>query len=217
MIEELKEYNRIFLLNDRNGKEINGKNYIYHEGRKNIIISAPHAVKQVREGKIKKSDYLTGVLAIYLARKTNCSYFVRVSNANDDPNYPIGITKTQVENLYLNELLKILEEKSHLLLIDLHGCTNDKKYDCNIWSDNFSSCNSDIINIFKESYQNYNLTCNSSSEFLGGQVTRQTMKYSNAFQLEVKKKFRDLNDAENLEYFIQGTETAINKVYKLKK
>ena len=67
IIEELKELNHPFLKNNKNGVKINNQNYLLKKGKMPIILSAPHAVKHYRESEIKKSDDLTGALAIYLA------------------------------------------------------------------------------------------------------------------------------------------------------
>ena len=101
IIDELKELNGPFLKNNKNGIKINDQDYLLKKGSMPILLSAPHAVKQYREDKIKKSDYLTGALAIYLAKKCNASYLVRIFNNLEDPNYPLGKTLPFIDNNYL--------------------------------------------------------------------------------------------------------------------
>ena len=215
IISELRNLNYQFLVNNKNGLKINEKNYIYKKGEIPILLSAPHAVKQCRESQTKLSDYLTGALAIYLADMCNCSYFVRVFNDNSDPNYPLGITLQNIEDNYLIALREFIQKHKHFLIIDLHGCTDNKLYDSSIWSNNYDTCEEKIIKIFQNNFINSNLTIDNGSEYLGGQVTRQCSLITNAFQIEVKRSIRSLK-LENynlLKSFIYSMEKSINDTY----
>lgn len=219
IIDELRNINYQFLSNNKNGFKINNKNYIYKNGKIPILFSAPHAVKQYRELEIKSSDYLTGPLAIFLAKKFNCSYFVRVYNDYDDPNYPLGITLPKIKNEYLQSLIKFLEYYQQFLIIDLHGCKNSKNADCSIWHNNYNICDYNIIKIFEENFNIFGLTYDNGDEYLGGQVTRQCASYANAFQLEIKRKVRSLK-SENyylIKSFIDSMEKSIYDTYVYKK
>lgn len=215
IINELKNLNYQFLENDKNGIKINNKNYTYSIGEIPILLSAPHAVKQYRESQIKLSDYLTGPLAIYLAKKCNCSYFVRVFNDNDDPNFPLGITLPQIENEYLKTLKYFIKKYKQFLVIDLHGCSNSKKYDCSLWHNNYNPCDPNIIRIFETNFNDYNLSYDNGSEYLGGQVTRQSSLITNAFQIEVKRKIRTLKlkNYYLLKAFIDSMKKSIYETY----
>lgn len=215
IINELRNLNCQFLVNNKNGINIDNKSYVYKKGRLPILLSSPHAVKQYRESQVKPSDYLTGPLAIYLAEKCNCSYFVRTFNDNSDPNFPLGKTLEYIEDSYLTALRNFIQEFNHFLIIDIHGCSNNKKYDCSIWSDNYDTCELSIIKIFENNFNCYNLSIDSGSEYLGGQVTRQCSLITNAFQLEIKRKIRTL-ELENyylLKSFIDSMEKSIYKTY----
>lgn len=215
IINELRNLNGLFLVNNKNGLKIDHKNYIFKNGKIPILLSAPHAVKQYRESQVKFSDYLTGALAIYLAEKCNCSYFVRVFNDHDDPNFPLGTTLPQTENNYLKALKKFIQEYNQFLVIDVHGCTDNKKYDCSLWHDNYATCKSEIIKIFETNLSNADLSVDNGSEYLGGQVTRQSALLTNAFQIEIKRKIRTL-ELENyylLKSFIDATEKSIYETY----
>lgn len=211
IINELRNINYQFLVNDRNGMKIDNKNYIFKNGKLPILFSAPNAVKQFREFNVKPSDYLTGPLAIYMANIFDCSYFVRVCNDYDDPNYPVGITLANINNTYLINLNKFIKQSRPFLLIDIHGCRDDKEYDCSMWSDNYNTCDYQIISIFEKNFIKYNLSVDNGSEYLGGQVTRQCSMFTNAFQIEIKRKIRTLK-LENyylLESFIESMGNSI--------
>lgn len=215
IIDELRNLNYQFLVNDRNGMKTNGKNYIFGIGKIPIVLSAPHAVKQYREDHIKLSDYLTGPLTIYLAQKCNCSYFVRIFNDNSDPNFPIGKTLLHVDDNYLKGLIDFIKDFNQFLVIDIHGCRNIRQYDCSIWSDNYNTCEPQIIKIFQNSLNYFDLSVDNGSEYLGGQVTRQCSLIKNAFQIEIKKKIRTLK-IENyylLKSFIDSMEQSIYEIY----
>ncbi len=215
IINELRNLNYQFLINNKNGVSIDNKSYIFKKGKLPILLSSPHAVKQYRESQVKPSDYLTGPLAIYLAEKCDCSYFVRTFNDNSDPNFPLGRTLSYIDDSYLIALRNFIQEFNQFLIIDIHGCTNNKKYDCSIWSNDYDTCESQIIKTFQNNFNCYNLSVDNGSEYLGGQVTRQCSLITNAFQIEIKRKIRTL-ELENyylLKSFIDSMEKSIYETY----
>ena len=159
---------------------------------------------------------MTGPLAIYLANKCDCSYFVRVFNDNDDPNFPLGKTLLEIENEYLRVLKKFIQEYNQFLVIDIHGCANSKKYDCSLWHDGYNTCKKQIIRMFENNFNDYDLTTDNGTEYLGGQVTRQCGLITNSFQIEVKRKIRTLK-LENyylLKSFIDSMEKSIYETHE---
>lgn len=215
IVSELRNLNYQFLLNNKNGFRIDNKNYISKAGKIPILLSAPHAVKQYRESQVKPSDYLTGALAIYLAEKCNCSYFVRVFNDNDDPNYPLGTTLLKIENNYLKALKNFIQEYNQFLMVDIHGCVNSKNCDCSFWHDNYNTCKSDVIKIFENNFNCYNFIIDNGTEYLGGQITRQCALITNSFQIEIKRKIRTLKQDNYylLKAFIDSMEKSIYETY----
>ncbi len=215
IIEELKELNHPFLKNNKNEVKINNQNYLLKKGKMPIILSAPHAVKQYRESEIKKSDYLTGALAIYLAEKCKASYLVRNYNDLEDPNYPLGKTLPFIDNNYLKVLKKFIQTNQTFLVIDLHGCSDIKKYDCSLWHDHNHPCDRKILQIFEKNFSIQNLSFDLGSEYLGGQVTRQSALLTHAFQLEVKRKIRTLSlENQNLYAFLESMEDSLYETYE---
>lgn len=215
IISELTNLNYTFLANNKNGIKLNNQSYIYKNGEIPIVLSAPHAVRQCRESKVKASDYLTGPLAMYLAEKCNCSYFVRTFNENDDPNFPIGITLPTIQNEYLIELKKYITNFNQMLVIDLHGCSDERLYDCSLWTDNYKTCSQEMVKTFENNFSNLGLTVDMGSEYLGGQATRQTSLVTSAIQIEVKRKIRSLKkeNYQLLKSFIDAMEKSIYDAY----
>lgn len=213
--EELNELNYQFLANNRNGIKTNDQNYLKGLGEIPILISAPHAVKQERENMTKPSDYLTGALALYLSKKLNCSYFIRSYNMNDDPNYPIGITLNQIESNYLKALKEFILKNRQFLVIDLHGCSNKRLYDASIWTNYFATCQKEIVQIFGNYFLANNFTVDMlGQEFQGGQVTRQCGLITNAFQLELRRDLRTIEDESTLARVIETFYSSINETYE---
>jgi len=213
--DDLKELNYDFLANNRNGVPVLGSNFIYNLGSIPVLISAPHAVKQIRNNLSKPSDYLTGALALYLSKKIGCSYFVRTFNMADDPNYPIGITLNKIESLYLRSLKDFITKYRHFLVIDLHGCSNKRLYHASVWTNNFLFCPQNIVDIFQESF---NANCFSfdpyGCEFEGGQVTRQCAQITNAMQLELVRYLRNLEDEGTLNKLIETLYRSLSETYE---
>lgn len=171
-------------------------------------------MKQYREGEIKTGDFLTGPLAISLAERCDCFSLVRTCNVQDDPNFPVGETLKEINNLYLEYLLYVINKYDIKLVIDLHGCNDTHNVDCSIWSDAFKTCDSNIISLFENEFIKRHLSCDKyGNEYFGGQVTRQVAKITNVFQLEVKRYIRSLkrDNRDNLYNFIEAMESSIHK------
>ena len=120
-IEEIKELEELFSENnyDGSGREA----FVIEEGNIPIMISAPHAVNQYREGKVKWADMYTGGIARYLHKVTGCHLIYSCKYTESDPNYdPPSI------NMYQNELKKYLEKHKVFFLIDLHGVSKEREY-----------------------------------------------------------------------------------------
>ena len=91
------------------------------DGTKKILISAPHAVEQTREGKIKYAEPQTAVLA----KKLNLLGYpaiIKTKNVGDDANYDL-------ENPYKTELLKYCAAHNIMFLIDLHQLSYKREMD----------------------------------------------------------------------------------------
>ena len=81
-----------------------------------VIFSAPHAVSQLREGRIKPSDDYTGALALAAARIAGCHAIVASRYDDCDPNYdPLS------ECTYKQALVEHVRTRGIRLVIDVHG------------------------------------------------------------------------------------------------
>lgn len=80
MNQKIKEYEEFFFAEHSESFEL-------LSGEGSVIISAPHAVEQLRERKPKPAEPETGVLARLLHDELNCPVIYKASNKNDDANY----------------------------------------------------------------------------------------------------------------------------------
>lgn len=121
MIEEIKQYELLYSANQYNG---NGSStFLIEEGTVPVMVSAPHAVRQFREGRMKKPDLYTGGIAQYLHKVSGCHMISSSKFGECDANYdPVGT------NQYQASLKKYLDEHNVKVLLDLHGADRSREY-----------------------------------------------------------------------------------------
>lgn len=91
--------------------------------RKNrIFLSAPHAVKQVREGRVKACETRTKYIVDKVAKRTNSCCIFKTKCLNDDANY-------DNYSYYRKKCSDIVKEKDIKVLIDVHGMSATRKED----------------------------------------------------------------------------------------
>jgi hypothetical protein len=92
------------------------------EGTSSVLVSAPHATAQMREGKMKFADSGTGALAVMLhaLAKTSVIYTTRMSPS--DPNF-------YDDNAYKARLREMIASRRPKLVLDLHASHWYRPYD----------------------------------------------------------------------------------------
>lgn len=126
-----------YVINQYNGIDSGTGNIKIMNGTIPIILSAPHAVKQTRNGTIKKEDVLTGAIVEYLCKKTGVNGIIRSCNYNDDPNY-----YNEGQSLkYKDAILECIKRKNIAILIDIHGCSNKHEFDIELGTNNGKNIN----------------------------------------------------------------------------
>lgn len=88
------------------------KGHVILNGTKKVIFSAPHAVEQTRDGKIKFAEVDTGELARSL-NKLGYPCIIKTENMNDDANFDL-------ECDYKTDLVEYIKKNDIVALIDLH-------------------------------------------------------------------------------------------------
>lgn len=141
----IKENNQKYELNHNNGQMISDKNYKVIKGTKPIIISAPHSVKQFREGRIKPEDIMTGSIVEYICEEFQTFGIIRTCNLGDDPNY----YNNSISLEYKKEILKFIEEYNIAYLFDIHGCSNKYGFDIDIGTNSGKNISCDIKTLYE--------------------------------------------------------------------
>lgn len=114
-----------YFLNNGNGKKTAARNYRCFLGKTPVILSAPHAVKQVRNGREKSEDVMTGGIVEYLCQQHQCYGITRIYNAGDDPNSDFSGPGFS----YKEQILHMISEKEIKLFLDIHGCSMKHGFD----------------------------------------------------------------------------------------
>ncbi len=99
------------------------------DGSKKFILSAPHSVPQLRNGRIKLPEYRTGIMAIELSKRLSCPVIYKTRNLDDDANF-------DEVHPYREALKNYIVENNIEFLIDLHISRPDRDYDVDIGSGN---------------------------------------------------------------------------------
>lgn len=121
IISRIKELESLFSDNQYDGS---GKNaFVIEEGTTPIMLSAPHAINQYRNGQIKWADMYTGGIARYLREKMGCHLIYSCMYTESDPNFD-----EPGNNKYQEALKKYVEQHKIKLLLDLHGAAKEREY-----------------------------------------------------------------------------------------
>lgn len=120
-LNRIKELEQLFSDNQYDGS---GKTaFVIENGCIPIMVSAPHAINQYREGQVKWADMYTGGIARYLHETTGCHLIYSCMFTETDPNYDApGFNK------YQEVLAEYVKENNVILLLDLHGAAKKREY-----------------------------------------------------------------------------------------
>lgn len=103
-----------------------GSNWFkYLPGKRMVLITAPHATAQMREGKVKIADGGTGSLAYELNKICDVPTLYTTYLSPSDPNY-------YDNNTFKDSLAKIIDHSHPILVIDLHASAPYRPYDIDL-------------------------------------------------------------------------------------
>lgn len=161
-----------------------------------ILLSAPHAVKQIRNGEIKAHEFYTGAIVECLAKQIGCACITKqylIENTiNDDPNTDNAYCS------YKTAINQFLQENEIKLFIDIHGLSSKRDSIVDICIDKGKNIN-DMTYVF--TLQKY-----IENEF--GVNTSSIDKYFSAFSDNIMSKWIHQN------FDISAIELEINGAYR---
>ncbi len=144
-LKHIVELNKKYRANNCNGIISNGSNFKIIHGKLPILLSAPHAVRQNRNGEVKGADTLTGPIVEFLCERTDTNGIIRTFNLQDDPN-----SQNMGNGLeYKKAILELIRQKNILCMFDFHGCNDSHPFDIDIGTNNGININvaDDFLNI----------------------------------------------------------------------
>lgn len=148
---DYKEMEELFI-NERLNNDLG---YEIVTGSNNIMLSAPHSVRQFRDGKAKTGEYRTGLIVKLLKERTTSHIIYKTACLQDDANYDeIGKCK------YKDKLINYIEINDIAYLFDFHISAPSRHYDIDIGTafgvniQNNEKLLEVVINIFNKYYEN---------------------------------------------------------------
>ena len=172
----------------------------YMEGNTPVILSAPHTVRQIRNGTHKKADIFTGSLGIILQELTNCHLIYRTYTGKGDANRDIACP-------YKAELMKKITDHNILYLIDLHGMGENRDFDIDIGTLKGKSINENLERNILKSFAAFDIR-DVRFDYLfdadkEGTVTNTIWNHLaiNSFQIEINAIYRNLKVKKNHQNF----------------
>ena len=182
-IEELEKYS-------------NNENYIINKGKIPVVLTAPHTMQQIKEdGSIKLSEPYTKAIALYVSKNINCNSLIKLKDTGIDSN------SDNIDEFKL-VLKDLINDNNIKLLIDIHGASKDRDFDIELGTLNNMSADYSTINELKEAFIENginNIVIN--DPFKGGGITRYIygMTDFDVIQIEINKKYRDIENIDNIE------------------
>lgn len=170
--------------------------YLVKKGTVPIILTAAHTMKQrKKDGTIKLNEPFTKAIAKYVSNKTNCSYLIKQKATKIDSN------SEEIDDFKLL-LEKFIHEHGVKLLIDIHGASSKREFDVELGTLNNLSVRQSTIRNLRNSFFEYGIYEVVLNEpFKGGGITKYIFGKTeiDVIQIEINGKYRNINNAENME------------------
>jgi hypothetical protein len=167
-------------------------------GNRDILISAPHGVSQVRLGKYKHCEIGSLTTAVYLQNETKCQLIAKTKNNSDDANF-------DENSKYKTSIKKLIQEKDIKYLIDIHGLASNRDCDINLGTHIGQNIKNDL-DLFNNLYNS--LISNSfnvsiDQPFMAGQqtISGSINNEFNIWTLQVEINCAITNKKENFERY----------------
>ncbi|MGP1404313.1 MAG: hypothetical protein ACTTKY_09175 [Catonella sp.] len=114
---EFEKLEQSFLNEEPDGE----KDFILEDGIYKVLLSAPHSVSQLRNGKIKAPESRTGTIIILLRERLGTPIIYKTRNENNDANF-------DEKSNYRDELIDFLKNKKIGCVLDFHISAPSRPY-----------------------------------------------------------------------------------------
>lgn len=185
-------YNEILELENKEFDDI----MIFKIGSIPVLFTAPHTMEQVhRDGYIKNSEPFTKAIALYLNKKCDSSYLIKIKDTGLDSN-------RDNHDEFKKLLFDIVKENDIKLVIDLHGADHNRDFDVEFGTMNNLSVDYTTLKELEEAFvHNGIVNIKYNEPFKGGAITQYlyNIKDVDVIQIEINGRYRDINHLDELE------------------
>lgn len=119
MVTAVNAFEYVFARNNYDG---GGSPITITSGCRTVAITTPHSVNQVREGKLKYAERLTGGISRYVQDLTQCSSIAKSFNDGSDANQDADCT-------FKDQVCDYIRTHQITHVLDLHGASAKRPFD----------------------------------------------------------------------------------------
>lgn len=185
-------YNEILELENKEFDDI----MIFKIGSIPVLFTAPHTMEQVhRDGYIKNSEPFSKAIALYLNKKCDSSYLIKIKDTGLDSN-------RDNHDEFKKLLFDIVKENDIKLVIDLHGADHNRDFDVEFGTMNNLFVDYTTLKELEEAFvHNGIVNIKYNEPFRGGAITQYlyNIKDVDVIQIEINGRYRDINHLDELE------------------
>lgn len=182
----------------------------YHKkiGNIPVILTAVHTMNHFKiDGTTKPIEPFTKAIALYTAAETNSFAFVKIKDTGIDSN-------SLIEDEFKITLLDIIKKNNIKLLIDIHGADEKRTFDVELGTLYNLSADYSTIKELEDAFKEQGINNISINEpFKGGGITQYIYHNTNIdiIQLEINRRYRDINNPDNIEKICNSLISFINQ------
>jgi len=176
-------------------QDITSDIYLLKEGIVPIVITAVHTMPQKRaNGRFKLNEPFTKAITKYVSNQVGASYFIKIKDNGIE-------TNCAPMDEFKHKLLNYVKDNNIKLVLDIHGAKKERAYDVEVGTLNHLSAKEETIASLVNSFKKNNiLNIVHNESFKGGGITKTIYGNTNTevIQMEINKKYRNLDDIDNM-------------------
>ncbi len=201
--EEIEDY----FINERESSSLGHK---IESGENPILLTAPHSVTHIREGRPKTGEFRTGLIVKLLGELSSCHIAYKTKNLSDDANYDANCS-------FKDDIINYINRNNIKLVLDFHISKPEREYSIDIGTGKGKNIKgrSDLLTCIREGldsrYENVVVDHTFPASY-ANTVSATVARKANipAFQIEINWKI--IEDYNAMDEFI---DCIINIIHKL--